>query len=262
MEVNEQKKYFTTIGRGHGAPCFPASREDWERLRKEPWLKEMCERIEKGEEELKHKLPVWTPSCAEFKDNHRAIADALKPLPRLMMDFDEKGHTDEIVKSLIIDHSPLTVDHSPLTVDHSPLTVLLIEESVRRGTHVLVELPEGMAADEAQRLMAEATGYEPDKAVKDVARCIYMVPEDHTKYISDRLWITPLQLPRGGEIEASHLSSSLYIYLETPFKKPPLGEVWRGWVRVFYSSAVSLILLSFASSGTGLAVNLRRVNET
>ena len=203
MEVNEQKKYFTTIGRGHGAPCLPASREDWERLRKEPWLKEMCERIEKGEEELKHKLPVWTPSCAEFKDNHRAIADALKPLPRLMMDFDEKGHTDEIVKSLTIDHSPLTVDHSPLTIDHSPLTVLLIEESVRRGTHVLVELPEGMTADEAQRLMAEATGYEPDKAVKDVARCIYMVPEDHTKYISDRLWITPLQLPRGGEIEAS-----------------------------------------------------------
>ena len=217
MEVNGQKKYFTTIGRGHGAPCFPASREDWERMRREPWLKEMCERIEKGEEELKHKLPVWTPSCAEFKDNHRAIADALKPLPRLMMDFDEKGHTDEIVKSLTIDHSPLTIDHSPLTVDHSPLTVdhspltidhspltvLLIEESVRRGTHVLVELPEGMTADEAQRLMAEATGYEPDKAVKDVARCIYMVPEDHTKYISDRLWIPPLQLPRGGEIEAS-----------------------------------------------------------
>ena len=189
MEVNEQKKYFTTIGRGHGAPCFPATREDWERLRREPWLKEMCERIEKGEEELKHKLPVWTPSCAEFKDNHRAIADALKPLPRLMMDFDEKGHTDEIVKSL--------------TIDHSPLTVLLIEESVRRGTHVLVELPEGMTADEAQRLMAEATGYEPDKAVKDVARCIYMVPEDHTKYINEKLWKTPLQLPRGGEIEAS-----------------------------------------------------------
>ena len=194
-----EKLCFTTIGRGHGAPCLPATREDWERMRREPWLKEMCERIEKGEEELKHKLPVWTPSCAEFKDNHRAIADALKPLPRLMMDFDEKGHTDEIVKSLTVDHSPLTVDHSPLTVDHSPLTVLLIEESVRRGTHVLVELPEGMTAEKAQRLMAEATGFEPDKAVKDVARCIYMVPEGYTRYINERLWTTPLQLPRGGE---------------------------------------------------------------
>jgi hypothetical protein len=194
MEVNEQKKYFTTIGKGHGAPCLPASREDWERLRREPWLKEMCERIEKGEEELKHKLPVWTPSCAEFRGNHRAIADALKPLPRLMMDFDEKGHTDEIVKSL--------------TIDHSPLTVLLIEESVRRGTHVLVELPEGMTADEAQRLMAEATGYEPDKAVKDVARCIYMVPEDHTKYINEKLWTTLLRLPRGGESDVAEQKAS------------------------------------------------------
>ena len=230
MEVNGQKKYFTTIGRGHGAPCFPASREDWERLRREPWLKEMCERIEKGEEELKHKLPVWTPSCAEFKDNHRAIADALKPLPRLMMDFDEKGHTDEIVKSLTVDHSPLTIDHSPLTIDHSPLTVLLIEESVRRGTHVLVELPEGMTADEAQRLMAEATGYEPDKAVKDVARCIYMVPEDHTKYISDRLWITPLQLPRGGEIEASPRGGLEGVASPRPYRgRLRGGEHRSGW---------------------------------
>jgi len=187
MEVNEQKKYFTTIGRGHGAPCLPATREDWERLRKEPWLKEMCERIEKGEEELKHKLPVWTPSCAEFKDNHRAIADALKPLPRLMMDFDEKGHTVDILSKLRVESLECRVEAAP---DLGGMTILLVEESVRRGTHVLVELPEGMTADEAQRLMAEATGYEPDKAVKDVARCIYMVPEDHTKYISDRLWIT------------------------------------------------------------------------
>ena len=187
MEVNEQKKYFTTIGRGHGAPCLPATREDWERLRKEPWLKEMCERIEKGEEELKHKLPVWTPSCAEFKDNHRAIADALKPLPRLMMDFDEKGHTVDILSKLRVESSECRVEAAP---DLGGMTILLVEESVRRGTHVLVELPEGMTADEAQRLMAEATGYEPDKAVKDVARCIYMVPEDHTKYISEKLWKT------------------------------------------------------------------------
>ena len=187
MEVNGQKKYFTTIGRGHGAPCLPATREDWERLRKEPWLKEMCERIEKGEEELKHKLPVWTPSCAEFKDNHRAIADALKPLPRLMMDFDEKGHTMDILSKLRVESSECRVEAAP---DLGGMTILLVEESVRRGTHVLVELPEGMTADEAQRLMAEATGYEPDKAVKDVARCIYMVPEDHTKYISEKLWKT------------------------------------------------------------------------
>lgn len=168
--------YFTCIGKGHGAPCLPASREDWEKLRREPWLAEMCARIENGDEQLKHRLPVWTPHCAEFKGNHRAAADALKPLKRLMLDFDEKGHTEEIAARL---------------QEKNPLEVLLIEDSVRRGTHVLVELPDGMTAEEAQKLMAEATGFTPDAAVKDVSRCIYMVTEKHTKYVSERLFEMP-----------------------------------------------------------------------
>ena len=168
-----ERLMFTCIGKGHGAPCLPANREDWEKLRREPWLKEMCERIERGDEQLKHRLPVWTPHCAEFKNNHRAIADAVRPLNRLMLDFDEKGHTDEICARLL---------------EQSPLVPLLIEESVRRGTHVLVELPDGMTAEQAQQLMKEATGFEPDAAVKDVSRCIYMVSEDHTKYVSDKLF--------------------------------------------------------------------------
>ena len=164
---------FTCIGKGHGAPCLPATRDEWEALRRESWLAQMCARIEKGDEELKHRLPVWTPHCAEFKDNHRAIADAVKPLNRLMLDFDEKGHTDEICARLL---------------EKSPLVPLLIEESVRRGTHVLVELPEGMTPETAQELMKEATGFTPDAAVKDVSRCIYMVPEDHTKYVNPKLF--------------------------------------------------------------------------
>ena len=164
---------FTCIGKGHGAPCLPATKEDWEKLRRESWLAQMCARIEKGDEALKHRLPVWTPHCAEFKDNHRAIADAVKPLNRLMLDFDEKGHTDEICARLL---------------EKSPLVPLLIEESVRRGTHVLVELPEGMTPETAQELMKEATGFTPDAAVKDVSRCIYMVPEDHTKYVNPKLF--------------------------------------------------------------------------
>ncbi len=179
--------HFTCIGKGHGAPCLPADQSDWEALRREPWLAQMCARIEKGDEELKHRLPVWTPHCAEFKDNHRAIADAVRPLNRLMLDFDEKGHTDEICARLL---------------EQSPLEPLLIEESVRRGTHVLVELPEGMTAEEAQELMAAATGFTPDAAVKDVSRCIYMVPEDHTKFVSEKLFAPSLVIPSG--VEGSH----------------------------------------------------------
>ena len=199
MEVNKQ--YFTCIGKGHGAPCLPATKEDWEALRREPWLEQMCERIRKGDEQLKHRLPVWTPHCAEFKDNHRAIADAVKPLNRLMLDFDEKGHTGDILSKVLIDNGQLTVDG---------IGILLVEESVRGGTHVLVELPEGMTADEAQSLMKELTGFEPDKAVKDVSRCIYMVPEGNTKYVSERLWQTPSSLPlkgEGGHSQAQELST-------------------------------------------------------
>ena len=205
MEVNEMmmNKFFTCIGRGHGAPCLPAGREDWEKMRREPWLADMCARIEKGQEELKHRLPVWTPSCAEFKDNHRAAADAVRPLNRLMMDFDEKGHTDEImarllgveVESLRSSGSEVKIPENLITIKPHGLTVLLIEESVRRGTHVLVELPAGMSADEAQQAMKEATGFEPDVKVKGYDRCIYMVPESHTRYVSERLFEQTLPQP-------------------------------------------------------------------
>ena len=157
----------------------------------------MCARIEKGDDELKHRLPVWTPHCAEFKDNHRAIADAVKPLNRLMLDFDEKGHTDEIVARLL---------------EKSPLVPLLIEESVRRGTHVLVELPDGMSPEQAQELelMQEATGFTPDAAVKDVSRCIYMVPEDHTKYVSEKLFEVSEECEGNFSLTSNELKSGLY----------------------------------------------------
>ena len=193
MEMNQQQKFFTCIGKGHGAPCLPSTRREWEALRREPWLAQMCARIEQGDDELKHRLPVWTPHCAEFANNHRAAADALKPLNRLMLDFDEKGHTDEICARLL---------------KSSPLPVLLIEDSARRGTHVLVELPPGMAVETAQQLMAEATGYEPDRQVKGVDRCIYMVPEDHTKFVSERLFL-PSSWEEGLGVEEKSTSTSL-----------------------------------------------------
>ena len=203
MEMNVKQQTFTCIGKGHGAPCFPANREEWEKLRREAWLKEMCARIERGDEQLKHRLPVWTPHCAEFKNNHRAIADAVRPLNRLMLDFDEKGHTMDILSKLGMSNEKLEMEAAP---EIGGMTVLLVEESVRRGTHVLVELPAGMSADEAQRVMKEATGFEPDAAVKDVSRCIYMVPESHTRYVSERLF-------EVGEVTIS---------------SPKLGEVRRG----------------------------------
>lgn len=182
---------FTCIGKGHGAPAVPATRSDWENLRKEPWLADMCRRIEHGDEQLKPKLPIWTPHCAEFKNNHRAIADAVKPLQRLMLDFDEKGHSAEILEKALQLQA------------QGKWVILLVEDSVRRGTHVLVEVPQGMTAEEVQTRFSDDVGFKADSAVKDVARCIYMVPETHTLYVNDALF-TPQSNTESHGVFNSH----------------------------------------------------------
>lgn len=174
-----EKKYFTCIGRGHGAPAVPATREDWEQMRSAEWLKDMCDKIEAGDETLKAKLPVWTPRCAEFRDNHRAAVDALKPLDRMVFDIDEKGHTDEIEKLMVERDGGRWIDI---------FKVLLLEESVRRGTHVCVKLPVGMTPQKAQERFSKVIGMAVDPAVKNVAGCIYMVSERHTKYIDEEFF--------------------------------------------------------------------------
>ena len=168
--------HFTCIGRGHGAPAVPSTQADWEKMRNAPWLADMCRRIAQGEEGLKAQLPIWTPGCAEFKNNHRAIADAVKPLNRLMLDFDQKGHSQEIL------------ERSLQLQAEGKWKVLLVEESVRKGTHVLIEWPEGMTPQEVQDRFSNDVGFQADPALKDVSRCIYMVPADFTLYVNEGLF--------------------------------------------------------------------------
>ena len=174
--------HFTCIGRSHGAPALPASKEDWEKMRRDPRLLDMCRKVLAGHEKVKRKLPIWTPCCAEFKNNHRAIADALRPLKRLMLDFDEKGHSQEIL------------ERSLQLQAEGKWEILLVEESVRKGTHVLITLPEGMSAQEAQTRFSNDVGFQADPALKDVARCIYMVPESYTLYVNEALFNEELRL--------------------------------------------------------------------
>ncbi|MBO4973385.1 MAG: hypothetical protein J6D17_01220, partial [Bacteroides sp.] len=171
--------YFTCIARSHGAPAVPATKEDWEKMRREPWLVEMCRRIEAGEGKLKSKLPIWTPHCARFANNHRSIKDAEMPLQRLMLDFDEKGHSAEILEKAL------------KLQQEGKWSILLVEDSVRRGTHVLIDLPQGMTAEEAQARFSADVGFQADGAVKDVSRCIYMVPEGHTLYVNEEVFFSP-----------------------------------------------------------------------
>ena len=178
--------HFTCIGRSHGAPALPATREDWEKMRRDPKLMDMCQRVANGHEKVKPKLPVWTPSCAGFANNHRAIKDALCPLPRLMLDFDEKGHSKEIL------------ERSMELMKQGKWEILLVEESVRKGTHVLITLPEGMSPQEAQNRFSHDVGFQADPSLKDVARCIYMVPESYTLFVSEALFEVDANKSRHG----------------------------------------------------------------
>ena len=183
--------HFTCIGRSHGAPAIPATREDWEKMRREPKLAHMCRRIAAGHEKLKRVLPVWTPSCAGFANNHRAVKDAVKPLPRLMLDFDQKGHSKEIL------------DKAMELQKAGKWEILLVEESVRRGTHVLITLPEGMTPQEAQQRFSEEVGFVADPTLKDVARCIYMVPMEFTLFVNERMFDVSPQSTQSST-ESSH----------------------------------------------------------
>ena len=180
--------HFTCIGRSHGAPALPATREDWEKMRRDPKLLDMCRRVLAGHEKVKPKLPVWTPSCAGFANNHRAIKDALHPLPRLMLDFDQKGHSKEIL------------ERSLELMKEGKWEILLVEESVRKGTHVLITLPDGMSPQEAQNRFSHDVGFQADPSLKDVARCIYMVPESYTLFVNERMFsISSLCHPERSE---------------------------------------------------------------
>ena len=88
-------------------------------MRRSPKLIDMCQRFALGHEKVKCKLPIWTPCCAGFKDNHRAVKAALNPHRRLMLDFDEKGHSQEILQ------------RSLQLQEEGRWEILLVEESVR-----------------------------------------------------------------------------------------------------------------------------------
>ena len=172
-------KHFTCIGRSHGAPAIPATREDWEKARRDSRLADTCRRIAAGKEKLKRLLPIWTPCCAGFRNNHRAVKDVLVPLQRLMLDFDEKGHSQEILQ------------RSLQLQEEGKWEILLVEESVRRGTHVLITLPEGMTPQEAQQRFSKDVGFEADPALKDMARCIYLVPREYVLWMDAEKLFAP-----------------------------------------------------------------------
>lgn len=171
---------FTTLGKGHNAPCLPITPEEWLAARKDPRLASLCQRIKQSknltqQRKLKSQLPVWTPRCGAFRGDHRAEVDALCQLDRLMFDIDEKGQTDRVLSAVCM------VGEQAYIGDFE---VLLIERSVRDGTHVLVKPLPDKSIPEQQAAFSEAVQLPVDSSVKNVAGCIYLVPQSHVCYES------------------------------------------------------------------------------
>ena len=190
---------FTTLGKGHNAPCLPITPEEWLAARKDPKLAALCQRIKAShnasqQRKLKSQLPVWTPRCGAFKENHRAEVDALCHLDRLMFDIDEKGQTDRVLSAVRMEGEQAYI---------GDFEVLLIERSVRDGTHVLVKPLPGKPIPQQQVAFSEAVQLPVDSSVKNVAGCIYLVPQSHVCYESPRFFepkvmdVSDLRAPAG-----------------------------------------------------------------
>lgn len=190
---------FTTLGKRHNAPCLPITPEEWLAARKDPKLAALCQRIKAShnasqQRKLKSQLPVWTPRCGAFKENHRAEVDALCHLDRLMFDIDEKGQTDRVLSAVRMEGEQAYI---------GDFEVLLIERSVRDGTHVLVKPLPGKPIPQQQVAFSEAVQLPVDSSVKNVAGCIYLVPQSHVCYESPRFFepkvmdVSDLRAPAG-----------------------------------------------------------------
>ena len=163
--------------------AFPMNRQKWEEAHNDPKVYEIARQVLAGFDDMKKHLPVWIPRCAAFKDDKRSNANALILLSRLMIDFDIKGHTDEILEKCMELQKA------------GKWKILLVEESIRKGTHVQIELPKGMTVEEAQTLFSADVGFLADPAVKDIARCIYMVPKEYVRYIHPDFFVPNPVLP-------------------------------------------------------------------
>ena len=169
---------FTTVGK-FGKNAQPVTAEQWKKIRESPALKELCEKIrncddEATQRELKKSLTWWTPHCSQFRNDHRSLVDALRPQRRVTLDFDEhKGRSEEICQKAL------------QLKKEKGWQVSLVEESARGGTHVIVEVPEGMTAEHVAKAFCEDLGEQYDTSMLSIEHCLFMTP--YTLYIDEEL---------------------------------------------------------------------------
>lgn len=157
---------------------------------------EKCRRGEMTKEEYdtfksehKRMLPVITPH-AWFK-NGRRLNDEAIPSGLSMYDIDH-----------IADPRGYFARHVEKRVEELKVVLAHVTPSCE-GLRLVFVTPQGMEPDEAQRWMSGCLGDgDYDEAVKDYARCSFLVPEEYILYI-DREQLFADHTPTAPKLQAS-----------------------------------------------------------
>jgi hypothetical protein len=147
-------------------------------LIKENWLKELVERIRKGDEEAKKKLPFRCPHYTEFKDNKRQqkciIPEAFTF--QTCIDIDDASQVEGAIKAAKELNGKDGIWKGML---------LHMDYSARKKLHIDVRMPIGMTIEETQRAYCEAIGVPFDESCITPERFIYITDADSEIYRSE-----------------------------------------------------------------------------
>ena len=164
--------------------------EDYDRLIREPWLKELINEIrvlpagDKRADALKAQLPWRCPHYTAFGDNHRRQANLLPEAFTFQTTFDVDDAS--VVEKAIT--AARELDTKP---GRWRGKLLHMEYSARKKLHIDFRLPLGMTVEEAQQAYGEAIGVPYDKSCITPERFIYVTSIDDEIYRSKE-WYQPL----------------------------------------------------------------------
>ena len=164
--------------------------EDYDRLIREPWLKELINEIralpagDKQADKLKAQLPWRCPHYTAFRDNHRRQANLQPEAFTFQTTFDVDDAS--VVERAIT--AARELDSKP---GRWRGKLLHLEYSARKKLHIDFRLPLGMTIEEAQKAYGEAIGVPYDKSCITPERFIYVTSIDDEIYRSKE-WYHPL----------------------------------------------------------------------
>lgn len=155
-----------------GAECTIANKAMVQAERQSRDLADRYAKIAEGDAEQKRYCPILLPNGVSTTGSR--LNKDMRPTGNIFLDYDEKGNGWEILWNKVKDHL-------------DEWGILLVEKSARGGGHMIVKRQTGCTIDEDIRFWSERLDLTFDN-VKDLARAMYLVPQDNVLFESDELY--------------------------------------------------------------------------